>query len=470
MNKIEISIILPVYNGSDWLEKAVRSVFLQTFESFELIIVNDGSTDDSDQIIKKLASLNNRIQYVYNPKNLGIPGALNLGISIAKGKYIARIDQDDQWSDQDKLKKQFDFLENNSDYVLVGTGVIIVSKDQEELTRYLLPESDKEIRNRILSKNYFVHSSVMFRKEVVAKLGGYDESLSRSYIEDYDLWLKLGTVGKFCNLPIYAVRFTLHSNNISSKKTVEQIKAGIKLVNKYKDSYPNYFNSLTRGYLRLLIYGFFSTVPFFKIKNKGKNLLNNLIYIKLRSSYFGLLLTKIFRRKKYKSIKRKAKVIKDFQSKYNLQTFIETGTYLGETIYEIKDNFNNIYSIELDPSLYKNAKNKFSSLPQIRIMQGDSAKILAGILKSIKTRVLFWLDAHTSGGITAQGDKVTPISEELMAIKGHMIKDHIILIDDAESFIGTNDYPAVDKIKSILQEINPEYKLEIKENIIRIYI
>lgn len=200
-----------------------------------------------------------------------------------------------------------------------------------------------------------------------------------------------------------------------------------------------------------------------------KQFLKNKFIIRFRGSSFSLTLTKIFRPKKYTEIKKKWAIIKDFQQKYDLNIFVETGTYLGETIRGIKDNFSEIYSLELDQVLDESAVKNFSALKHIKFFQGDSAKTLPMVLKLVNGRGLFWLDAHASGGITAKGDKVTPVEGELLSIKNHPIKNHIILIDDAESFVGANDYPAVDRIKDILQKINPDYKIEIKDNIIRAY-
>lgn len=203
---------------------------------------------------------------------------------------------------------------------------------------------------------------------------------------------------------------------------------------------------------------------------KMKNFLKFKFIIHLRGSEFGLIMTRIFRPKKYTEIKKKWAVIKEFQQKYQIKVFVETGTYLGETIRGIKNYFNEIYSIELDPVLFTNATNNFAFSPKVKLFQGDSAIVLSQVLQLINKRTLFWLDAHASGGITAQGEKVTPVTEEILAIIKHPIKNHIILIDDAESFIGVNDYPAIDNIKNIIKEISLGYKLEIEDDIIRIYL
>jgi glycosyltransferase involved in cell wall biosynthesis len=264
---MKVSIILPTYNGSKWIERAIRSILAQSFSGFELFVIDDGSTDNTEKIVSELKIKDNRIIYLRNDQNLGIQKSLNRGLKEASGEYIARIDDDDEWIDQDKLKKQLEFLEANKNHVLVGTGVVMVNETGKELVRYLLPETDKQIRKQLLGKNCFVHSSVVFRKDVAIKLGGYDESPETKHVEDYDLWLKLGTVGKLANLPFHGVRFTLRPGNISSRNKLEQFKKDIKLTRKYKGEYPNYLSALVRGYLRLIFYGVFNFLPFSRVKN-----------------------------------------------------------------------------------------------------------------------------------------------------------------------------------------------------------
>ena len=162
----------------------------------------------------------------------------------------------------------------------------------------------------------------------------------------------------------------------------------------------------------------------------------------------------------------KQRIIKTYTKKYNLQILIETGTYLGTTVDATKNVFLKIYSIELDRRLYQRAKNKFSKFKNIQIIQGDSSIILPKLLKKIKVPCLFWLDAHFSKGITARGRKDTPIWEELTAILNHKIKNHLILIDDADSFSGKNDYPSILQVKKIVLKKGNYYLLRIKDNII----
>jgi hypothetical protein len=126
---------------------------------------------------------------------------------------------------------------------------------------------------------------------------------------------------------------------------------------------------------------------------------------------------------------------------YGLNTFVETGTYLGDTIWSLKDLFEQIYSVELSEELYRRAKKRFSGYSNIHLLQGDSSEKLFDVVRQLRTPALFWLDGHYSGGITAKGEKVCPIYDELEAVFSSIIKGHVIVIDDARLFVGKDDYP-----------------------------
>lgn len=163
----------------------------------------------------------------------------------------------------------------------------------------------------------------------------------------------------------------------------------------------------------------------------------------------------------------KQRTVKDYQKKYNLTIFIETGTYLGVMISAIKNNFPKIYTIEIDTKLYQRAKQKFAKYKHIKIFHGDSSKILPHLLKKVKEASLFWLDAHYSKGITSKGPKNTPILEELTSILKHK-RNHVILIDDAKSFNGRNDCPSLKFLRTQISKNYPYLFFEVKNNIIRI--
>ena len=285
-NKIIVSVVLPTYNRAYLLSGAISSVLNQTFQDFELIIVDDGSTDNTKEVVENFQKKDNRIKYIRNEENLGIQKTLNKGIGMSEGKYIARIDDDDEWIDNNKLKNQVDFLELNQDHVLVGTGAVVVDENNKEIFRYLCPKEDNIIRKSILSKNCFLHPSVVFKKESFLAVGGYDESSDVRHIEDYDLWFKLGIVGKFANLNIYAVKLKNSGKQISFKNQRKQLNGYFLFIKKYKDSYPGYYYALVRAYLRLFLYGylglnFISKMTAFISRKKYEKVINeNIIHNK----------------------------------------------------------------------------------------------------------------------------------------------------------------------------------------------
>ena len=167
------------------------------------------------------------------------------------------------------------------------------------------------------------------------------------------------------------------------------------------------------------------------------------------------------------SVKRHA--IKDCQRRSGYNVFVETGTYMGDMIEVQKRYFNRLFSIELGEDLYKKAKKRFENDPRIKIVLGDSGKVLPNVMKDIDEPAVFWLDGHYSAGITAQGDKDCPIFEEINSIfdgKGH---DHIILIDDARCFVGQGDYPTVEALTEHVRSKNPQYQVEVRDDIIRFF-
>lgn len=159
-------------------------------------------------------------------------------------------------------------------------------------------------------------------------------------------------------------------------------------------------------------------------------------------------------------------VIKKLASKHNIAVFVETGTFIGNTLLGLKDSFERLFSIELDRGIYQLAKARLSNFEHIQIFFGDSSKVLVEILRDLKSPALFWLDAHYSSGVTAKGDLQTPIMSELQAIFAHPNKGHCILIDDVKDFNGLNDYPEVEKLLSFIRnEAGEFYEAYVMEGI-----
>lgn len=164
----------------------------------------------------------------------------------------------------------------------------------------------------------------------------------------------------------------------------------------------------------------------------------------------------------------KRRTIFDYAKVNKIDTLIETGTFRGDTVQAALPLFSSIFSIEVDSTLAEQAKKRFQDQDKVKIIYGDSGKVLSEILVSLNKQAVFWLDGHYSGGITGKGSKNTPILEELKNILRHPIKDHVILIDDARCFTGEFDYPTLFEIYEMVKAIDSKYQLNVKDDIIRI--
>lgn len=192
-----ISVVLPVYNGAPYLKEALDSILGQTFQDFELIAINDGSKDESLEILQ--ACRDPRLVIV-DQKNHGLAATLNIGIGMAKGDFIARQDQDDI-SRPDRFARQILFLEQNPESFAVGTWAEIIGLSGEPMGFHKHPVRAVDIRFFLNFNNPFVHSSVMFRKSVLQTLGGYSTDKLRQPPEDFELFSRLARVGNLANLP-----------------------------------------------------------------------------------------------------------------------------------------------------------------------------------------------------------------------------------------------------------------------------
>ncbi len=225
--KVEISVIMPVYNASKYISEAIESILKQTFKNFEFIIIDDGSTDNSKDIIEYYKRLDKRIKF-FKQENSGVSKALNKGISIAKGKYIARMDSDDI-SLPHRLETQFKFMENNLDYVIIGSNANIISMEGNFLYCTEMQLLDEKIKNQ-LPVNPFIHPSTFIVKDSLIKAGGYDEVIVH-HVEDQILWNKMTIYGKFGNLQEPLLNYRLLPTSISNRSAEQAQRLNI-LVNK----------------------------------------------------------------------------------------------------------------------------------------------------------------------------------------------------------------------------------------------
>jgi hypothetical protein len=135
-------------------------------------------------------------------------------------------------------------------------------------------------------------------------------------------------------------------------------------------------------------------------------------------------------------------------------------------LWACRKYFDRLYSIEFDPELYTVARDRLSSLSYVTILQGDSTAVLPSLLRTLDSPVLFWLDAHYSGGVTGCADLESPIASELAAIAQHQVKGHVVLIDDAHDFNGTNGYLTVDAVRDVSRRLG--YEFVLRHNIMRL--
>lgn len=244
LNQPLVSILMLTYNRAHFIKVAISSVIEQDYQNWELIIIDDGSTDNTETVIKNFSDP--RIKYIKHQENAGLFARRQESISYTQGKYTAILDSDDLWIDSTKLSEQVKFLEDNSDHVAVGTFITIISEAGTTIGSKQYAQSDSAIRAKILISNQFTHSSLMFRTKTINQTCGYQPTLA----EDLELILQLGKVGKLANLPFLHTAHRVHtkSENDHGVKMATAVKNIIKIHGHY---YPNYHLAKIASLLRL---------------------------------------------------------------------------------------------------------------------------------------------------------------------------------------------------------------------------
>ncbi len=162
----------------------------------------------------------------------------------------------------------------------------------------------------------------------------------------------------------------------------------------------------------------------------------------------------------------KQKIVLAYLRKYQIKSFVETGTCFGQMIQGVRDSVNKVYSIEIDRVLYTVARMRFRRDSKVCIFHGDSGNLLRQLVPSLEETSLFWLDAHYSGGVTGKGPTDTPILSELEAIGQDRVRRHIILIDDTACF-GHGDYPTLEATIQAIRNIDYNYRIDVRDGILR---
>jgi glycosyltransferase involved in cell wall biosynthesis len=235
----KVSIILPTYNRINLLPRALQSIMEQSFSDWELVVIDDASTDATRTYLDKLAERDARIRPIHHEKNYypDISRTLNEGLELARGNYIARLDDDDYWCDPEKLKKQVMFLDAHPDCVIVGGGTIVIDENDRERFRYRKLETDALIRGKALVANPFTHSTVIFRRDIALAVGGYGDFKNA---EDWDLWLRMGTRGTLYNFPDYFVRYLMAGQSKSFLFKRSQSREILRIVGAHRKEYPHF--------------------------------------------------------------------------------------------------------------------------------------------------------------------------------------------------------------------------------------
>jgi glycosyltransferase involved in cell wall biosynthesis len=220
MKNPKVSVIIPVYNGEKYLQETIESVLNQTYQDFEIIIVDDASTDGSPEIIKSfIKKYPDKIKVFWHKKNKGCPAATkNTGIKHAKGDFIAFLDQDDVWY-PDKLKKQVNILEKEQKIIANFANTDIFDESRQKIIgkkwSFIPPfPPQRLLRIRLLQGNFIQStSSAIAKKEILNKIGGFDEKMKMT--DDYELWLRLSHFGQISFLRQLLLFWRLRRSSLS---------------------------------------------------------------------------------------------------------------------------------------------------------------------------------------------------------------------------------------------------------------
>lgn len=207
-----VSVIMPVYNAQHYIKQAMESTLNQTYPEFEFIIVDDASTDSTSKILKSFKRKDQRITLITNKANLGVTKSLNEAVAKASGKYIIRMDGDD-WSYPDRFKLQVELMKNNPEVVVSGCYVEIC--DSKLKTKYIRKYhlNDTAIRKHIFRYSPFAHPATIWKTSALKK-ERYNEILTTC--QDYELYFRVGKIGKFMNLDRCLLKLRLHDRSVSA--------------------------------------------------------------------------------------------------------------------------------------------------------------------------------------------------------------------------------------------------------------
>ncbi len=232
----EVSILLPVHGDISFLHQTIESVSQQTFENFELIIVNDRLSSNAAEMVSRLIASDTRIKIITS-KGEGLVSALNTGLDSSLGTFIARIDADDYMA-ENRLDLQLHFMKSHPDVAVVGTQIIFIDSDNRIIGKSRYPTASGEIWKTLTLQNCIGHPSVMFRKEDIVRAGSYAPFFQGA--EDYALWTTVFQNSKIVNLDMHLTYYRITPGQYSRQLGEKSILLAESI--RYKISYPNLFN------------------------------------------------------------------------------------------------------------------------------------------------------------------------------------------------------------------------------------
>jgi glycosyltransferase involved in cell wall biosynthesis len=569
MSSPKVSVVMSVFNGQEFLPDAVKSVLAQTFRDFEFLIIDDGSTDGTPEILNSFEKQDKRVRIIRHA-NKGRAESLNVGIGLTNGEYIARMDADDIAFPY-RLEEQIVFMEKHPGVGLLSGAYERVASDGRILDTVRPPLRDDEIRLMMLRTSAMCHPAVMMKRDIVMLSGGYRKALLDA--DDYDLWLRMSERTQLANLPQTILRYRVHSKQASISNSGSQsmcvvaartaasfrnlgkpdpladidvitpqflLGLGVPMTEIHDALVANYLNWLellkkTDSQAALRLIQEFITIAsstnvnrvelanawlaaariHYKQKKLGRALGFAGRALLFRPSVVGHAFCHVidpirgaFRVRFWHPLLNFTRPIRHtlgLRQKMNVHhkdladthvykdwadrefaapsphfvkqkvllrnglpdaTWVETGTYMGDTTTVLSKVAKMVYSIEPEPTLFSKAEEKFRNASNVKIIRGLSEDVFPKLLPTIGGDVCFWLDGHYSAGITFKGPQHTPIIDELAAI-GRNIEQMgkiVVMVDDVRCFDPGNPeysaYPPVDVLVDWARKHNLTWHIE----------
>jgi glycosyltransferase involved in cell wall biosynthesis len=270
-----ISVIIATKNGEKYIARAVHNALEQSvaisnakdpsqFSGFEIVVVSDGSTDNTANIVRELASEDARVRLIELTQNIGPGLARNLAILGGKieneseliippiaNPFVAILDDDDLWQNPKKIENQISYFNENPNVVVAGAVRTEFTRENGEHLRWIINETDpQKIRANMLSYNPIITSSVVFRTNIFKEIGGFKPMY---LAEDYDLWLRMGLHGDTSNVEGAETIYTIREGGASKSRQLEMAQVVIRLAKEYRHQYPHFYKAYVKGILRLVL-------------------------------------------------------------------------------------------------------------------------------------------------------------------------------------------------------------------------